>query len=74
MVSVSGDLLTDQQTGVSYYLARVQISPEGMKDLGDRRMQPGMPAQVIIKTGERSMLTYLLSPLTRRVAASMTEE
>lgn len=74
VVSVSGDLLTDQQTGVSYYLARVQISPEGMKDLGDRRMQPGMPAQVIIKTGERSMLTYLLSPLTRRVAASMTEE
>lgn len=74
VVSVSGDLLTDQQTGMSYYLARVQISPQGMKDLGDRRMQPGMPAQVIIKTGERSMLTYLLSPLTRRVAASMTEE
>lgn len=74
VVSVSGDLLTDSQTGVSYYLARVQISPQGMKDLGDRRMQPGMPAQVIIKTGERSMLTYLLSPLTRRVAASMTEE
>jgi membrane fusion protein, protease secretion system len=74
VVSVSGDLLTDPQTGMSYYLARVQISPQGMKDLGDRRMQPGMPAQVIIKTGERSMLTYLLSPLTRRVAASMTEE
>lgn len=74
VVSVSGDLLTDPQTGLSYYLARVKISPQGMKDLGDRRMQPGMPAQVIIKTGERSMLTYLLSPLTRRVAASMTEE
>ncbi len=74
VMSVSGDLLTDQQTGVSYYLARVQITPDGMKRLGDRRMQPGMPAQVIIKTGERSVLTYLLSPLVRRVAASMTEE
>jgi protease secretion system membrane fusion protein len=33
-----------------------------------------MPVDVILKTGERSMLTYLLKPLTRRVAASMKEE
>jgi membrane fusion protein, protease secretion system len=74
VVSVSSDLLTDPQTGISYYLARVQITPAGNEALGPRRMQPGMPAEVIIKTGERSLLTYLLSPLTRRIAASMTEE
>ena len=45
-----------------------------MKVLGKRRMQPGMPAEVIIKTGERSLLTYLLNPLTKRLAASMKEE
>lgn len=74
--SVSSDLLTEQQGGAtfSYYLARVQVTPEGMKVLGARRMQPGMPAEVVIKTGERSLLTYLLSPLVKRVAASMTEE
>ena len=37
-------------------------------------MQPGMEAEVVIKTGERSMLTYLLNPLTKRLAASMKEE
>ena len=45
-----------------------------MKVLGKHRMQPGMPVEIIIKTGERSMLTYLLNPLTKRLAASMKEE
>lgn len=72
--SVSGDLLTDPATNLSYYLARVAVTPEGLKKLGKRQMQPGMPAEVIFKTGERSMLTYVLHPLTKRLAASMTEE
>ena len=74
VMSVSQDLLIDAHTGVSYYLARVRITAEGMKTLGSRQMQPGMPAEVIVKTGERSMLTYLLSPLTKRLAASLKEE
>lgn len=75
VVSVSGDLLSDPQNPqISYYLARVGVTPEGVKTLGARQMQPGMPAEIIIKTGERSMLTYLLHPLTKRLAASMKEE
>jgi protease secretion system membrane fusion protein len=50
------------------------ITPEGLNMLGKREMQPGMPAEVIIKTGSRTMLNYLLHPLTKRVAASMKEE
>ena len=74
--SVSSDLLTEQQGGsvVSYYLARVKVTPEGMKALGKHQLQPGMPAEVVIRTGERSLLTYLLHPLTKRLAASMKEE
>ncbi len=76
VISVSNDLLTDQVGGgqISYYLARVKVTSEGMAILGKRRMQAGMPAEVIIKTGERSMLTYLINPLTKRLAASMKEE
>jgi protease secretion system membrane fusion protein len=75
VMSVSGDLLSDpQQPQFSYYLARVQVTPVGMKTLGARQMQPGMPAEIVIKTGERSLLTYLLHPLTKRMAASMKEE
>ena len=75
VLSVSGDLLSDpQQPQYSYYLARLQVTPSGMKTLGQRQMQPGMPAEVVIKTGERSLLTYLLHPLTKRFAASLKEE
>ena len=77
VVSLSGDAVTEQ-TGnggaISFYLARVEITPEGHKALGDRNMQPGMMAEVLIKTGERSLLTYLLHPLMKRVASAMTEE
>lgn len=78
LVSLSKDLLTKpstaQDAGVSYYLARISITPKGLKDLAGRQLQPGMPVQVVIKTGERTLLTYLLHPLTKRIAASMKEE
>jgi membrane fusion protein, protease secretion system len=74
VISVSGDLLTDQPTNQSYYLARVRLTPDGMKKLGKRVLQPGMPVDVVLKTGERSMLTYLLHPLIKRMAASLKEE
>ncbi|MBA4112195.1 MAG: secretion protein HlyD [Verminephrobacter sp.] len=74
VVSVSGDLLTEPQTGVTYYLARVQVTPAGLKTLGKRQLQPGMPVEVVFKTGERSMLTYLLHPLIKRISAAMKEE
>jgi len=74
VISVSADLLTDPATNIAYYLARVQVTPEGEKALGSNALQPGMPAEIVIKTGERSMLTYLLHPLVRRFSTSMTEE
>ena len=73
VISVSADLLSEPQTGSIYFLARVEITPDGMKALGKRQMHPGMPAEVVIRTGERTVLTYLLNPLTRRMAASMKE-
>ncbi|HSV84711.1 MAG TPA: HlyD family type I secretion periplasmic adaptor subunit [Ramlibacter sp.] len=74
LVSISGDLLTEPQTNTTYYLARVALTPEGLRHLGARTLQPGMPVEVVLKTGERSLLAYLLHPLSRRMAASMKEE
>ncbi len=77
VVSLSADLLTDPaaagQPASSYYLARVVVTPKGMKELEGQHMQPGMPADVIIKTGERSLLTYLLRPLMQRIAVALKE-
>ncbi|MEJ8838673.1 HlyD family type I secretion periplasmic adaptor subunit [Ramlibacter sp. AN1133] len=72
--SISGDLIVENQNTPPYYLARVSVTPEGLRKLGTRQMQPGMPAEVVFRTGERTLLTYLLHPLTKRVAASMKEE
>jgi len=72
--SISADLLVDQHTGAGYYLARVGVTAEGYKKLGKRQLQSGMPVEVVFLTGERSVLTYLLSPMLKRMAASMKEE
>ncbi len=77
--TISKDLVVDSAANTgrpneSYYLAKISITASGMKVLGHRTLQPGMPVQVVIKTGERTLLTYLLHPLTKRIAASMKEE
>ncbi len=72
--SISSDLIIEPQTNVAYYLARISLTPTGVKELGHRQMQAGMPAEIIIKTGERTVLEYLLHPLLKRLAASMKEE
>jgi protease secretion system membrane fusion protein len=78
IVSISKDIISDPsepgRPSASYYLARVAITKKGLKELGKREMQPGMPAQVIVKTGERSLLNYLVNPLFKRIAISMKEE
>ncbi|MEN5031819.1 HlyD family type I secretion periplasmic adaptor subunit [Pseudomonas sp. Ps21-P2] len=71
---ISADRLTDEKTGEGYYLVRVKITDEGLKRLGDRKLQPGMPAEVLINAGERTMLQYLLKPARNMFAKSMIEE
>jgi len=71
---ISADRLTDEKSGEGYYLVRVKITDEGLKRLGDRKLQPGMPAEVLINAGERTMLEYLLKPARNMFAKSMIEE
>ncbi len=73
LTSVAADLLTDQVTNNSYYLVRVTVTAEGEKHLGKHHIQPGMPADVVIKTGERTLLRYLLEPLLKRLNFAMKE-
>lgn len=61
---VSADSLLDQQTGQSYFLAHVTVPKPQIQRLGDRQLQPGMPADVLIKVGERTPLDYLMQPIT----------
>ncbi|MBX3653117.1 MAG: HlyD family type I secretion periplasmic adaptor subunit [Ramlibacter sp.] len=73
VVTVSASSLVDPTTHRAYYLARVEVTPEGLSQLAGRSLQPGMPADVVVKTGERSVLNYLLRPLLKRFAESLKE-
>lgn len=74
VISIAGDLIVDPNPNIPpYYLARVIVTPEGVKKLGANRLQPGMPADVVIKTGERTLLDYLMKPLMRRLHTALTE-
>lgn len=70
--SISADRLMDEKLG-PYYKAKVQVSPEGMHLLGNNKIRPGMPVEVFIITGERTMMSYLLKPLLDRTRSALRE-
>ncbi|QPN46797.1 HlyD family type I secretion periplasmic adaptor subunit [Priestia aryabhattai] len=74
LTRISADSLTEERTGDQYYLVRVKVSEDGMKKLGNRKLQPGMPAEVLINAGDRTMLQYLLKPARNMFAESLIEE
>lgn len=74
LTRISADSLTEERTGDPYYLVRVKVTEDGMKKLGSRKLQPGMPADVLINAGDRTMLQYLLKPARNMFAESLIEE
>ncbi|KUQ86316.1 MULTISPECIES: HlyD family type I secretion periplasmic adaptor subunit [Enterobacter cloacae complex] len=71
---VSADRQTDPTTQQPYYKIQIAVSPEGMKKLESEDIKPGMPVEVFIKAGERSLLSYLLKPIVDRATRSFIEE
>ena len=67
---VSGDRLTDAEAKSAYYVAHVAVSPAS---LGELRMQAGMPAEVYVRTDSRTVLDYLLAPVTAYLRRAMRE-
>lgn len=74
LLSLSADAIFDDTLGSSYYLARVEVDPESLSELGELALLPGMPAEVYINTGSRTLLQYLFKPLSNAVARSFNED
>ncbi len=70
---ISPDRLTDPRTHQPYYLARVEIPAEERAKLGEQRLQAGMPAEVIIRLGERTAMDYLVKPIQDSFSRALTE-
>jgi protease secretion system membrane fusion protein len=60
--------------GTEYFLAQIETTKEGLRLMGKNQIQAGMPAEVVVKTGERTFMTYLLKPLADRFARSFKED
>ncbi|WP_044549639.1 HlyD family type I secretion periplasmic adaptor subunit [Azospirillum lipoferum] len=71
---VSADALTDERSGQAYYAARVTVDATQLAALRDVHLQPGMPAETLIVTGERTLLTYLTQPIQDSFRKAFREE
>jgi HlyD family secretion protein len=70
---VSADLTQDQQSKSSYYTIRVNLSAGELHRLGDLRLVSGMPAELFLQTGSRTMMSYLLKPITDQLKRTFRE-
>ncbi len=79
LVYLSADRITKEGSGGSgqprsYYKARIEITGEELKKLGGQKLQAGMPAEVMINTGERTVLDYIIKPLTDAMSRGFIEK
>ncbi|MER0240327.1 HlyD family type I secretion periplasmic adaptor subunit [Fulvimarina sp. MAC8] len=74
VASVSADRLVDEREGEPYFLALVKVDESSLPEKVAAEMRPGLPAEIIIPTGERTVLEYLTGPILDRLRASLREE
>lgn len=71
---MSADQLIDERSGQPYYVLRSTVSEEALARLQGLAIRPGMPAELFVRTGERSLLNYLFKPLLDRAGTALTEQ
>lgn len=74
VTNVSADLVADERKQSFHYVVHVVFDANEIALLGDRRLVPGMPAEVFIQTEERTVMAYLLKPLTDQFKRALREE
>ncbi|AXA94899.1 hemolysin D [Massilia sp. YMA4] len=76
VTSVSADRTVEERTGNAYYKVRASVTPEGQKIIAAKKLdiQSGMPVELHVITGERTMMSYLLKPIFDRAKSAMSED
>lgn len=76
VATVSADQLVDEKTGSPYFSVEVAVSPKAVIELRELGLdiKPGMQAEVLVKTGERTLANYLMQPVAERMAGALKEE
>jgi protease secretion system membrane fusion protein len=73
---VAADRSVDERSGTAFYKVRVKVTPKGARMVAEHHMdiRPGMPVELFVKTGERTMMNYLLKPVLDRARSALSEE
>ncbi|UUY09021.1 HlyD family type I secretion periplasmic adaptor subunit [Pseudomonas sp. J452] len=76
VLTVSGDQLIDEQTRLPYFAVEVEVGSDAVAQLSTHGLdvKPGMQAEVMVQTGERTFMNYLLKPLQQRIRGALKEE
>jgi HlyD family secretion protein len=74
LTKISADLTVDERTGLGYYTARVSLPAAELGKLKGLALAPGMPAEVFFPTADRTMLSYLVKPLSDQIERAFREE
>lgn len=74
VTKVSADAITDERTGISYYLAQIELVGDLSAALDGAVLYPGMPAETMIATGERTALGYFIRPLLLSFDRALRED
>ncbi len=71
---VSADTSHDQQTSAPYFTVRVVLPDEERRRLAGQQLVPGMPAEVFMQTGSRTMMSYLFKPIADQMRRAFVEQ
>lgn len=75
IIHISADSFEDEATGQRYYKTRIRVTDAGQKDMTEQmQLLSGMPAEVMIRTGERTFASYIAKPVADMLARAMRED
>lgn len=74
VVRVSADAVNDERSGATYYTATVVVPADELARAPNVKLYPGMPVEIAIRTGSRSLLAYLMQPITDSMSRSFRED
>ncbi len=71
---LSADMMQDPRSGDRYFLARARLAQDSISRWKGLKLAPGMPTEMLIITGERRVIDYLLQPVLERFNRAMRED
>lgn len=74
LITLSADRMIDKKSGMPYFSAEVELTQESYEKLEELELLPGMPAEVLINTGERTLFEYLTQPVANVFAHAFIED